>query len=92
VDRFFIERLGKDPESSAIVEAVIGLAHSLGLVAIAEGVETVEQLHQLQDLQCDWAQGYLFAPPEPANVAHSLLVSAHSWPEESWHPAKGAWR
>ncbi len=76
LDQFFIDRLGRDQESSAIVEAVIGLAHNLGLVAIAEGVETQEQLHRLQDLECDQAQGYLFARPQPAAEARQLLVDS----------------
>jgi EAL domain-containing protein (putative c-di-GMP-specific phosphodiesterase class I) len=76
LDRVFIDRLGRDPESSAIVEAVIRLAHSLGLVAVAEGVETEEQLRRLQDMGCDGAQGYLFAGPETADVARRLLLES----------------
>jgi EAL domain-containing protein (putative c-di-GMP-specific phosphodiesterase class I) len=76
LDRSFIGRLGQDPESSAIVEAVIRLAHSLGLIAIAEGVENEDQLHRLQDLECDGAQGYLFARPQPADVARRYLMES----------------
>jgi len=70
VDRSFIDGLGSDPEDSAIVAAVIGLGHALGLTVIAEGVETDRQLAELAVLGCDAAQGYLFARPGPgADVA-----------------------
>ena len=58
VDRCFVAGLGKNPEDDAIVQAVIALAHSLGLSATAEGVETVDQLERLRMLGCDSAQGF----------------------------------
>lgn len=67
VDRTFVDGLGREPEDSAICTAVVRLAHSLGLRAVAEGVETPEQLAELRTLGCELAQGYLFghaAPPE----------------------------
>ncbi len=66
VDRMFIEVLGGGPEGEEIVSAVISLAHALGLKVVAEGVETVEQLIVLRRLRCDFAQGYLFSRPLPA--------------------------
>jgi diguanylate cyclase (GGDEF)-like protein/PAS domain S-box-containing protein len=63
VDRSFIDGLGPDPEDSAVAAAIVSLAHNLELEAVAEGVETVEQLSELQALGCDVAQGYLFARP-----------------------------
>jgi EAL domain-containing protein (putative c-di-GMP-specific phosphodiesterase class I) len=56
-----------------IVEAVIFLAHRLGLVAFAEGIETPEQLCRLIDLGCDFGQGHLFAPALGAVAAAALL-------------------
>ena len=66
VDRSFVVGLGTDDEDSAIVTAVIDLAHSLGIVAVAEGVETAQQLERLRDLGCDAAQGYHLGRPQPA--------------------------
>jgi diguanylate cyclase (GGDEF)-like protein/PAS domain S-box-containing protein len=67
VDRSFVKDLGSNLDDSAIVGAVVSLAHSLGLFAIAEGVETKKQLSQLRRLGCDLAQGFYFAPPQPAD-------------------------
>jgi len=67
VDRTFVNGLGRDPEDTAICTAVISLAHSLGLRAVAEGVETAEQLAELRTLGCELAQGYLFGRPQPAD-------------------------
>jgi predicted signal transduction protein with EAL and GGDEF domain len=63
IDRSFIDGLGREPEAAAIVEATIGLAHTLGILVVAEGVETDLQLQYLRALGCDLAQGFLFAPP-----------------------------
>jgi EAL domain-containing protein (putative c-di-GMP-specific phosphodiesterase class I) len=68
VDRSFIEGLGRDAEDTAIVAAVINLAHTLGLGAVAEGVETGEQLSTLKDLGCEVAQGYHLGRPVPAEL------------------------
>jgi diguanylate cyclase (GGDEF)-like protein/PAS domain S-box-containing protein len=73
VDRSFVDGLGRDPEQTAIVDAVVRLAQALGLGVIAEGVERPEQLAALRDLGCDLVQGYLFARPEPPEVAGELL-------------------
>ena len=66
VDRSFVEGLGSDPEDSAIVAGVLGLARTLGLSTVAEGVETEQQVRALRDLGCELAQGFLFAKPRPA--------------------------
>jgi diguanylate cyclase (GGDEF)-like protein/PAS domain S-box-containing protein len=63
IDQGFIRGLGRDAEDTAIVTAVVSLAHALGLSATAEGVETPEQLAELRTLGCDLAQGHLFAEP-----------------------------
>jgi EAL domain-containing protein (putative c-di-GMP-specific phosphodiesterase class I) len=68
VDRSFVAGLGEDPEDSAIVEAVVSMAHSLRLSVVAEGVETEEQLARLRDLGCELAQGFYFAAPVPSSA------------------------
>ena len=64
IDRSFIEGLGTDADSDAIVTAVIRLAQSLNLTTIAEGVETEQQHQELVRRGCTLAQGYRFGPPE----------------------------
>ena len=68
VDRTFVAGLGTSSDDDAIVRAVIGLAHGLGLVAVAEGVETQAQLDVLVDLRCDIAQGYHLGRPAEADL------------------------
>jgi diguanylate cyclase (GGDEF)-like protein len=74
VDRSFIGGLGQDPEDSAIVASVVGLARAVGVVAVAEGVETTEQLLALQELGCEFAQGYLWSPPVPASELEQAVL------------------
>ncbi|MGI8776789.1 MAG: EAL domain-containing protein [Acidimicrobiales bacterium] len=73
IDRSFVAGLGRNPEDSAIVSSVIGLAHAFGLGVVAEGVETVEQLEALTLFGCDYAQGYNWARPAPADDAARWL-------------------
>src|SRR5438270_2219602 len=63
VDRLFVKNLASDPVDSAIVRAVVDLADAMGIDAVAEGVETPEQLEGLRRIGCHLAQGYLFAHP-----------------------------
>jgi diguanylate cyclase (GGDEF)-like protein/PAS domain S-box-containing protein len=62
IDRSFVAGLGKEAEDSAIVAGIVRLAHTLGLSAVAEGVETVEQMNLLRDLGCDFGQGHHWSP------------------------------
>ena len=73
VDRAFVAGLLTDPEDSAIVAAVINLAHTLGLAAVAEGVENAAQVAKLCELGCDIGQGYHFGRPLPAEDMASRL-------------------
>ena len=66
IDQAFVRGLGEDASDTAIVKSVIDLAHALGLVVVAEGVETSDQVAHLRRLGCDLAQGYFFARPQPA--------------------------
>ncbi len=75
IDHSFVDVLGPDPEDSTIVEAILALAHTLDLRAIAEGVETEDQVLRLRKLGCGGAQGYYFARPAPADALSSLIAS-----------------
>lgn len=69
IDPTLVSGLGHNPEDEAIAAALVSLAHALGMLAIAEGVETEAQLQRLRALGCDLAQGYhLFEPLAPAGV------------------------
>jgi len=73
IDRSFVSGLASDLEDFAIVQAIVGLATSLGMDTIAEGVETVRQRKMLRDLGCTSAQGYLFSKPVDASAITALL-------------------
>jgi diguanylate cyclase (GGDEF)-like protein/PAS domain S-box-containing protein len=75
IDRSFIAGLGTDEEDDAIVTAVVGMARALGLTVVAEGVENHEQLGRLAQLGCDRAQGFLFAPPVPAEQIEQMIAT-----------------
>jgi EAL domain-containing protein (putative c-di-GMP-specific phosphodiesterase class I) len=69
VDASFVAGLGRDRGDAAITMAVIRLAHALGMMTVAEGVETQEQLDLLHTLGCDLIQGYHMGSPLPADEA-----------------------
>jgi diguanylate cyclase (GGDEF)-like protein len=62
IDKSFVRRMQKSHELG-LIPAMVGIAHSMGMKAIAEGVETTEQLVQLRSVNCDFAQGFLFSQP-----------------------------
>jgi diguanylate cyclase (GGDEF)-like protein/PAS domain S-box-containing protein len=79
IDRSFIKEMGDGattsaPKQGGVVWTIVTLAHNLGLEVVAEGVETRFQLEQLQKLQCDKAQGYLFSIPLEPEAATALLA------------------
>jgi EAL domain-containing protein (putative c-di-GMP-specific phosphodiesterase class I) len=73
IDRSFIARLGQTDDSRAIVESIISMAHVLGMVTIAEGVETESQRLMLTEMGCDGLQGFLFAQPMRSAEAAALI-------------------
>jgi diguanylate cyclase (GGDEF)-like protein/PAS domain S-box-containing protein len=73
VDRAFVINLGRNPQSAAIISAVIDLGHGLGMSLVAEGVETLEQLTFLADEGCDAVQGYLIGKPLPIGQYAALV-------------------
>lgn len=73
IDRSFVDQIERDRSNRAIVQGLIGIAHSLDLWVTAEGVETEIQLHELQRFNCDQAQGYLIAKPmHPDRIPHFI--------------------
>lgn len=77
IDRSFVERLTQDQENHEIVQTFVKLAHNLGIKVVAEGIEHRAQLTRLQDLGCDYGQGYLFSQPLDARLMEALLTA---WP------------
>ena len=75
IDRSFTRNLAPNTSDMALSEAIIVMAHKLGLKVIAEGVETQQQCDLLRDAGCDYGQGYLFAKPMPGEEFDALLRS-----------------
>jgi EAL domain-containing protein (putative c-di-GMP-specific phosphodiesterase class I) len=72
IDRSFVAAIEEIADRS-IVEAVVALAHGLGIGVVAEGIETERQAERLRELGCDLGQGYLFSRPVPAAKTGGLL-------------------
>ena len=77
IDQSFTREITSHPQASAIVRAIIGLASSLGIETVAEGVETREQLAQVCAEGCSEVQGYLFSKPRPAAEVAEMLESTN---------------
>jgi len=75
IDQSFTTKLPGNKNALAVVTAIIGLAKSLNLKVVAEGIETPEQLECLKKLGCQYGQGFLFSKPVPATEATGLLDS-----------------
>jgi len=80
VAREFVDGLGRDAHDDVITRAIVELANTLGLVTIAEGIETQQQSEHCSALGCDIAQGYLFSRPIDADAVNAL-VAERRWPE-----------
>lgn len=74
IDKSFVDNIATNADSLAVCEAIIVMAHKLGMKVIAEGVETNEQLNVLTDAGCDFGQGYLFSRPIPAVDFENFLM------------------
>ncbi|KAB1985623.1 putative bifunctional diguanylate cyclase/phosphodiesterase [Streptomyces triticiradicis] len=81
IDRSFVARLAVDAEDAEIVRCTVDLAHSLGLLVVAEGVEDDETWERLRDLGCDAVQGWLVAAAMPPDEATAWLLArgARGW-------------
>jgi EAL domain-containing protein (putative c-di-GMP-specific phosphodiesterase class I) len=75
VDRSFVSDLETNPDAGAIVHAVLGLGHSLGMMTCAEGVETSEQLSFLRSEGCSEIQGYFYSRPKPLDQIAEMISS-----------------
>ncbi|MFN0277351.1 MAG: putative bifunctional diguanylate cyclase/phosphodiesterase [Pyrinomonadaceae bacterium] len=73
IDRSFVSRMSESEENSEIVRTIVKLAQNLKMDVIAEGIETAEQLDQLNELNCGFGQGYLFARPMEAEAAAEFI-------------------
>lgn len=83
IDRMFVEQLGREDAvrrpraqrrpGATLVNAIVDMAHALGLEVVAEGVETEQQLAALRALGCEFAQGYLLGRPQPAEAVAEVL-------------------
>ena len=79
IDKSFVKRMQDNKENMGLVPAMIGIANSMGMSAIAEGVETEEQLAQLRSLNCNFAQGFLFSEPIEEQLVVKLLAASPQW-------------
>ena len=73
IDQSFVRDMTVDSSDRAIAEAIIVMAHRLGLKVVAEGIETEEQYTLLRAAGCDFGQGYLFARPMPADAFADMV-------------------
>jgi diguanylate cyclase (GGDEF)-like protein/PAS domain S-box-containing protein len=85
IDRSFVNGLGEDDNGDEIFRGILALGRTLDKTMVAEGIETEAQLHRLIELGCENGQGYLLARPVPADVAESIVRTAH----RDLHDAEG---
>jgi diguanylate cyclase (GGDEF)-like protein len=79
IDRGFVKDLATDSEDQAITRTICSLASDLGMLTVAEGVETREQLDLLRQFRCSFAQGYLFSRPVDATAVVAMLDQQPAW-------------
>ncbi len=92
IDRSFVINVSEKNEDTQILETIVSLTKTLKKEVIAEGIETIEQLYILQELGCDYGQGYLFSRPLPVPELETELYKKRDWlPEmlelETEHPS-----
>jgi len=85
IDRSFVQGLESDRDFAAVVQAAINMGHSLGLKVVAEGIETEISASRLAGMNCDLAQGYLFAKPMPAAELEQWLEGRERLPVIAVH-------
>ena len=87
VDRAFTAELGQSKEGKVFFQAIVSMAHALGMTVVAEGVETAQQLAILQDLACNEVQGYYVARPAPADAMAALMTQRFLYRAHTVSPA-----
>jgi EAL domain-containing protein (putative c-di-GMP-specific phosphodiesterase class I) len=93
IDQAFVCDLHRSSDCRLIIQTITDLAHGLGLIATAEGVETVEQLRMVHEIGCDFVQGYLISPPmQPEALKGWVKTFRHSWPAMLGREELALWR
>jgi diguanylate cyclase (GGDEF)-like protein len=87
IDRLFVEGVATSEADRTVVEHIIGMAHTLGMKVVAEGVENETQLQTLCDLGCDQIQGFLLARPMDRDKTEALLLNLNTAPQSPSLPA-----
>jgi EAL domain-containing protein (putative c-di-GMP-specific phosphodiesterase class I) len=88
IDPTFVRELGSEPQDIAIVSAMIGLGHALGLRVVADGVESANQLDLLRQLMCDLAQGHYVSDAVPPEMVSNMLADSSAGRGETKFPCK----
>jgi diguanylate cyclase (GGDEF)-like protein/PAS domain S-box-containing protein len=89
IDRSFVSRIEEGAGNLAILEAIVTLAHQLGMEVVAEGIQTAGQVKRIRSLGCEYGQGYLFSKPLPGKDLDDLLagpVVGEPTPAAEWQP------
>jgi EAL domain-containing protein (putative c-di-GMP-specific phosphodiesterase class I) len=88
IDRSFVADVLSDEAHAAIARAIVDMAHTLGFIVVAEGVETEQQAAFLRELGCEQAQGYFFHRPMPAADFAALLCAPAARPTPAARPSR----
>ena len=78
IDRDFVKEIDDNGNHAGIVQTIVSLAHNLGMNVVAEGIETEQQLAYLQDLGCEFGQGFLIARPMDPDAVPAFLSERSS--------------
>ena len=76
IDQSFVSGMLTDQQDEVIVRSTVDLGHNLGLLVVAEGVESLEILERLREIRCDEAQGYVISEPVPSDQLIDWLKNA----------------
>ncbi len=90
IDREFVQASATEPRTEALVHSVVAMADALGLVCVAEGIETLEQLALVRSHGCRYGQGFLLARPMQAAALEALLTAGHVYPVDVQAPQPDA--